>query len=523
MGITLRDWRKIQYSIMVKIFISALLGTTCTLSCLGAGNKDLRFDASDFRTDSITMPSGDVVRFKAYEGIYYVTNIEDSAYQKLNIYVPLDTKGRDDKDIPVIMRNNIGGYMASPAGTPSVADATGRALAEGYVLCIPGARGNGSSVVRNGEKIYTGTAPCGLLDLKAATRYLHYNDDLIPGNSDRIFTDGTSAGGAMSSLQGATGNAMVYEPYLKSMGAADASDAVYASICYCPITDLNHADMEYEWLYRCTNTGIRHLNEKQIAISNELAAQCPAYINSLDLKDPQGQPITADNYMDYLKTFIMASAQKALEEGCDIPDSIGIIRYAKPRPTFAQRLGAGPVNGGMPPKEGTRRPARNFTPKTEYTDYVIDIDWMKYLTYVASQQALKTPPAFDAYGVLNDIATPENQVFGDTAGRPSNFTEFSLRKHTADPDATLPARLEERVSLMNPMNFIGHDNSDVARHWYIRHGAKDRDTSFLVPVNLATRLHNAGYDVDFRIPWNRPHSGDYNLDDLFKWINSVLE
>lgn len=196
---------------------------------------------------------------------------------------------------------------------------------------------------------------------EAATRYLHYNDDRIPGNSDRIFTDGTSAGGAMSALQGATGDAPEYEPYLKAMGAADASDAVYASICYCPITDLNHADMEYEWLYGCTDNGVRHLDAAQTAVSEELAALCPAYIDSLGLKDEEGNPVDASNYMDYLKTFIMASVQKALEEGCEIPDTIGIVRYAKPRPTFAQRLGAGPVNGGAPGMM-----PRGRAPKTEY-------------------------------------------------------------------------------------------------------------------------------------------------------------
>lgn len=489
------------------------MGAACALACNAASHDSLRFDPEAYRIDSITMPMGNVVKFKAYEGIYYVTNVEDSAYQKLNLYVPLDTKGRADSEIPLLMRNNVGGYMASPPATPSVADATGRALEEGYVVCIPGARGNGSSVSKNGKTVYTGTAPNGLLDLKAATRYLHYNDDLIPGNSDRIFTDGTSAGGAMSALQGSTGNASEYESYLRAMGAAGASDAVYASICYCPITDLNHADMEYEWLYGCTNTGIRHLAPDQIAISDELAALCPDYINSLGLKDEKGNPVTAENYMDYLKTFIMASAQKALEEGCEIPDTIGIIRFAKPRPTLAQRLGAGPVNGGMP----AAPPAR----KTEYTDYVTDIDWVKYLTYVASQTALKTPPAFDAYGVLNDAATPENRVFGDTEGNPSNFTDFSLRKRTGNQKAALSDKLEKRVNVMNPMNFIRENTDGIARHWYIRHGAKDRDTSFLVPLNLATRLRNAGYDVDFALPWNRPHSGDYNLDDLFRWIEKV--
>lgn len=507
-----------QSFIMKRNIITTVLGAACALTSLAETPDALRFDPENYKLDSITMPRGNVVKFKAYENIYYVRNIEDSTYQRLNIYVPVDLRQRDRKEIPIVMRNNVGGYMASPAGTPSAADATGRALEEGYVLCIPGARGNGSAVTTGGTTVYTGTAPNGLLDLKAATRYLHYNADLLPGNADRIFTDGTSAGGAMSALQGATGNATEYEPYLKAMGAAEASDAVYASICYCPITDLNHADMEYEWLYRCTNSGVRHLDTAQTAISDELAALCPAYINSLGLRDGNGNPVTADNYMDYLKTFIMASAQKALEEGCEIPDTIGIVRYVKPRPTFAQRLGAGPVNGGNP---DSSRPPRTGNSGAQYTDYVTDVDWTKYLSYVAGQTPLKTPPAFDAYGVLGAGATPENRVFGDTEGNPANFTEFSLRKRTGDAEASLSEETMKRIRLMNPMDFISPDRNGTARHWYIRHGAKDRDTSFLVPVNLATRLRNAGYDVDFALPWNRPHSGDYNLDDLFRWIESV--
>ena len=83
--------------------------------------------------------------------------------------------------------------------------------------------------------------------------------------------------------------------------------------------------------------------------------------------------------------------------------------------------------------------------RTEYTDYVTDVDWPKYLTYVATVTPLKTLPAFDAYGVLGASATPENRVFGNSEGEPSNFT-----------------------------------------------------------------------------PWNRPHSGDYNLDDLFNWIKTTI-
>lgn len=486
-------------------------------SSLEAKDRDkLVFNPAIAQRASLTMPSGKDVRYTAYENIFYVSNIEDSVYQTMNIYVP-DTLKNGDMT-PIFLRTYIGGYMATTAKSPSASDATGRALKEGYVVCIPGSRGANSTITQDGKRIYTGIAPNGLLDLKAAIRYLHYNDNAIPGSAERIIIDGTSAGGAMSALVGATGDCPEYDEYLRKMGAAQTSDKVFASVCYCPITDLNHADMEYEWLYGCTNTGVRHLNEAQISISNELAAECPDYINSLNLKDDSGNAITADNYKEYLKTFLIASAHKALEEGCEIPDTIGIIKYAQ-KPNF----------GGRParPDNGDGRGAPSFGPTgmrprfNNNTDFVTDIDLDKYLSYVASVTPLKTPPAFDQYGVLIDTPTPENNVFGNSEGTPANFTDFSLRHRLHNSSATLDKDMVHRVFIMNPMNFISENSTSVAPHWFIRHGAKDRDTSFLVLINLATKLKNSGFDVNFFIPWNRPHSGDYNLDDLFNWIDNV--
>ena len=502
-----------------KIFISTILGASiagCVTSVHAKDVDKLVFNPAGAVQAVLTMPSGENVRYTAYENIFYVTNIEDSIYQTLNIYVP-ETLNRGDST-PVFLRTYIGGYMAATAKSPSASDATGRALKEGYVVCIPGSRGANSTITHDGKKIYTGIAPNGLLDLKAAIRYLRYNDDIIPGSAKRIIIDGTSAGGAMSALVGATGDRPEYDEYLLKMGAAPASDKVFAAVCYCPITDLNHADMEYEWLYGCTNTGVRHLDSDQITISDELSAECPAYINSLSLRDDSGNLITADNYNDYLKTFLIASAQKALEEGCEIPDTIGIIRYAE-KPNFGDRQARrGDGDGRGAPSFGPTGMRPRFN---NNTDYVTDIDLEKYLSYVASVTPLKTPPAFDQYGVLIDTPTPENNVFGNSNGEPANFTDFSLRHRLHDNSATLGKDMVYRVFIMNPMNFISENSTSVAPHWFIRHGAKDRDTSFLVPVNLATKLKNSGYDVNFFLPWNRPHSGDYNLDDLFGWIDSI--
>ena len=504
-----------------KLFTISILSACIAVGVVNAEAKvsdKLTFNPGIAKQVALTMPSGEKVSYTAYENIFYVTNIEDSVYQTLNIYVPETLKSGNST--PIFLRTYIGGYMATTAKSPSASDATGRALKEGYVVCIPGSRGVNSTVIRNGKTVYTGTAPNGLLDLKAAIRYLRYNDDVIPGSAEHIIIDGTSAGGAMSALVGATGDRPEYDEYLRKMGAAPTSDKVFASVCYCPITDLNHADMEYEWLYGCTNTGVRHLNADQITISNELAAECPDYINSLNLKDDGGKAITADNYKQYLKTFLIASAHKALEEGCEIPDTIGIVRYAE-TPNFGTLP---PLNGN-----GDGRGAPSFGPAgmrpmfNNKTDYVTDIDLDKYLSYVASVTPLKTPPAFDQYGVLIDTPTAENNVFGNSEGIPANFTDFSLRHRLHDNSATLDKDMVRRVFIMNPMNFISENATSVAPHWFIRHGAKDRDTSFLVPINLATKLKNSGFDVNFFLPWNRPHSGDYNLDDLFSWIDSIID
>ena len=182
-----------------KFHISTILSAFiigCGVPVQAKEGDKLVFDPTNGKQATLTMPSGENIAYTAYENIFYVTNIEDSVYQTLNIYVPQTLKSGNST--PIFLRTYIGGYMATTAKSPSASDATGRALKEGYVVCIPGSRGANSTITRDGETIYTGIAPNGLLDLKAAIRYLRYNDDVIPGSAEHIIIDGTSAGGAMS-------------------------------------------------------------------------------------------------------------------------------------------------------------------------------------------------------------------------------------------------------------------------------------------------------------------------------------
>lgn len=471
----------------------------------------LQFNPESGVKTSLTMPDGKVVNYTAYNKLYFVTNVEDSTYQYMNIFVP---EGANEQT-PIFLRTYVGGYMPSQAGNPQAQDASGRALAEGYVLVIPGSRGRTSTVKKGKKTVYNGRAPKALLDLKAAIRYLRHFDNLIPGNTEKIITDGTSAGGAMSSLMGATGNNPAYEPLLKAMGAANGRDDVFASVCYCPITDLDHADMAYEWLYGNTDSRKSLAAGKQ-ALTKELAAQFPTYINSLGLKKTDGTWITADNYLDYIKQILIRSTQEAKDAGADIPDSLGF--------TFSSEAAfQAPVNGGVgmaqPGGMADGRPPMMRHGEKKAGEYITDLDMDKYLNYVVTTQPLKGVPAFDSYQVDGATASGENGEFGNEQGADVNFTAWAAAK----TGTTLSEEVKKNVRLLNPMYFIGDGVSAVAPHWYIRHGARDRDTAFPIAINLAAKLQNTGKEVNFKLPWNRPHSGDYALNELFSWIAEIVK
>lgn len=82
------------------------------------------------------MTGGKVVNYTAYTKLYFVTHVEDSTYQYMNVFVPEGAT----QQAPMFLRTYMGGYMASEAGYPQTQDASERALAEGYVLVIPGSR-----------------------------------------------------------------------------------------------------------------------------------------------------------------------------------------------------------------------------------------------------------------------------------------------------------------------------------------------------------------------------------------------
>ncbi|WP_149824653.1 subtype B tannase [Streptomyces tailanensis] len=452
----------------------------------------LVFDPSAYTEQTVTITdatgTAHEVVYRFYKVASYVANPVDAAYQSLNVCVPVKIDGTavDASGAPILLANAVGGYMPSSVAAKTGITATGMggattrqalALAAGYVVVEPGARGR---TLVDASGVYYGVAPAAIVDLKAAVRYLKSNKGRVPGNVNRIVSSGVSAGGALSSLLGASGDSPLYEPYLEAIGAADASDGIFAVGAWCPITDLEHSDMAYEWCWGGNKLASGALADQ--ALSAELKTAYADHVASLGLRAKGYGRLTARNLDDYLlRTFMEPSATKYLAGLSDSARSAYLA--ANPFITWS---------GG----------------KASFT-------WADFLTHVGARR--KSVPSFDTF----DMASPENNLFGTGTTRARHFTLWSLRKQNGD-SARLDEDIPEKLALMNSMyHLVDKVNSKRTKHWWIRLGTNDTDTSHTIAGNLHARLVQLGDDVNTSYYWDAGHGADQDPGDFVRWIGEV--
>lgn len=83
--------------------------------------------------------------------------------------------------------------------------------------------------------------------------------------------------------------------------------------------------------------------------------------------------------------------------------------------------------------------------------------------------------------------------------------------------------LARRVALLNPLNFIPSNAAHPAKHYRIRVGASDADTSLSVSMTLALMLQNAGHPVDYALMWDQPHSETDVPGGVLEWIDGICD
>lgn len=479
------------------------------------GNDPLRFPVDTYteETGTVTTSNGEVkVTYRLHEQLTYVANPVDGDYQSLNVKVPIQVDGRDvdTTRAPILFAISVGGYMSSsnvgggmggfpPGGMPGVSPAgmsapppggmggppgvnsgvsrnSDLALAAGYVVVEPGCRGRDNQAE---DGTYYGKAPAAIVDLKAAVRYLRHNQGVMPGNTDWIVSAGGSAGGALSALLGASGNSHLYRAYLEELGAADEDDSIYASADFCPITDLEHADMAYEWMYGTTPLDGELVDQD---LSQQLKGAFAGYLASLNLQGKNGfGTLTGNDYGEYLvQTYLIPSANKYL-----------LALTGKERAAYLAE------NRWITWSDN----AATFT----FEDYVAHVGRVKGL------------PAFDDFS----LSQAETILFGNETTNARHFTNFGLRQTSGNQKAEIDDELKTTVNLMNPMYFISQGCSGCATYWWIRHGTSDNHTSLAVITNLATSLENQGKDVNALLYWDAGHGADEDPEDFIAWIGQI--
>jgi hypothetical protein len=475
-----------------------------------SGSGSLVFDTTKYTTKTTTVTTGvgsQKVTYHYYESIPYVADPVDAKYQSLNVSVPVEVDGKavDASGAPILLDISVGGYLsvaasdarggpppggggppgagappdggAPPGGGGGGAGIRDLALAAGYVVVSPGCRGR-DNVTSAGK--YYGKAPAAIVDLKAAVRYVRSNKGRIPGNTDWIVPTGTSAGGALSALLGVSGDSPLYDSYLKALGAADVSDTVFASAAFCPYADLEHADMAYEWTFGSVTMPGGDTADR--TISKELADAYPAYLNSLKLQGGNGfGTITADNLGEYMVTaFLQPSA----------------TRYLKNLSSSARA---------------------SYLATNTWVTWSHDTATFSWDKFVAHIGRMKAAPVFDDLK-LSSAATG---LFGNESTDARHFTLYGLRKATGNASAQLDSDLPEKITLMNPMHFIGQKHASRSKNWWIRVGTSDLETSPTVAGNLATSLENLGDNVNALMYWDAGHGANEDPADFIAWIGKT--
>ncbi len=558
------------------------------------------------------------------DNVYYQTGIPycetpaDTAYETLAVFVPGDYfSGTDNGDgtytCKVNSDANVNGYTAQnapivmPIETPGY---SAQAALTGYTSLTEYMEA-GLVYVHAGCRGRDAGAPAGVTDLKAAIRYLRYTDETTPGDAEKIFVFGMSGGGAQSAIVGAAGDSALYDPYLEQIGAVQGvSDAVYGSMDWCPITNLDSADEAYEWMMGVTRSG---LSDDEQAISDALAASFADYINQAGIKDEAGNVLTleesadgiyqAGSYYDYILGVIEESLNRFLSDtefpydssasggknggmgGFGGPGKPGDLngfgmqdgkedggRNMGEKDGFGEPAGENDIGGPDGAKEGpyedlddiTRIEASGgitisgtYETVDDYIDALnADGRWVTYDAETNSASVTSVSDFVKAFkGVSKNLAAfdqldagqGENVLFGYGDGNGAHFDALLAdilneldNSYVSDFEEDLQKTdiigytVAQRLNMYTPLYYLlesenGYRSSTPAKHWRIRTGIAQSDTSLTTEVNLALALRN--YDgvesVDFETVWGQKHvkaerTGD-SATNFIAWVNECMK
>ena len=480
---------------------------------------------------------------EVYQGVYINSKITNLENQTMLIYAPSEYFDVDDdgnmlginykntkngytaNTAPIIFLNECGGWRSS---SPRSCETS--YIDEGFVYVTCGARSR--DAMSSDNVLHTGKAPMQMVDLKSGVIELRANSSVIPGDKNKIISIGTSGGGQMSSILGASGDMKEYYPYMYEAGTlgvvknADGTysskvpDSIFAAQNYCPIADIENADLAYAWWWvdLVDDDGIYNgsITEFEKRLQELEANEYIKYLNSLHLKDEYGNELTltglrSGTYYDEILNNISDALNKYIES----VENVTITEDDK-----------------------------NWITKDENGKYkVTDMKGFMIGTGLVNQRN-KAIPGFDTKD-----KSAENNAFGkseqdtvhfsksvakimkdnyDELSKLSGFDKEQVDAYIDDAlDGENATYINNQTNLLNATHILlginGLKAVNPVKHYRNRSGTADQHTSFGVGYNILVAAKMKGIDVDYSLVWNMGHGSNEGTSTgtFIEWVNKI--
>ncbi|MCR5825898.1 MAG: hypothetical protein K6G54_04985 [Oscillospiraceae bacterium] len=407
----------------------------------------------------------------------------------------------------------------------------------------------------------------------------------LPGSVDYWVSTGGSGGGAHAVMFAATGNNPDFYDYEIAAGAVGVyqnddgsydtcvnidgeyvaiSDGAWGCMAYSAITSLYEADMALAFEYNL-NADYSFGSSFQQAMAKHLAAAYMDYINAQNLTlDGQALTIEYDeakypetngyggSYLDlYLDEFTenlqwyldnldyaegwtwfgtdgSALSDEAVAAMSTADKAAAFIegRYAKGSSGGMSGGPGGDMGGGpggdMGGMDGAGGPPSGEMPSGGAPDAASESSESSERSFANSDVAANSS------GDTMDVGTPDagtTQAAGSSTDS-ANYASYDemLAAYQADVAAVAAgdAYGKNIVSLYNPLNYIGAEDTENPCWARILMGASEGDMSMFASLNLAIAFENAGVDAELAWQWDGGHVPSEVLGDSFAlWVDTM--
>lgn len=454
---------------------------------------------------------------------------------------------------PVILNTGAAGY-----GSQSNMTAGTTYAREGYINVTCGNRGKQDTATdTNGNTYYTGDAPLCLVDQKNAARFVKYNILLgnLPGNVDYFVSTGGSGGGAHAAMFAATSNNSDYYDYEIEAGAVgvyknddgsysttvtingkdyELSDGAWGCVAYSAITSLYEADMALAFEY-FLDSDYDFGSDFKSKLAELLAQEYKNYINE--------QNLTVDE----------SKVNLDINSDSDAKDTIKLtIEYDEEKYPETNGYGGTYLDFYL----------AEFISNLQW--YIDNLDYSENWTWfdnngnaLSDTEVASMTTSDKVLAFLEGRYTKGTSNNGDIQGGPSgmsgkadfkngppsnmgntspNMNNGSMKVGTPDAGSTQSSSsstdsanyssfdemleayrndIEEIlsgdkygnniVSLYDPLNYIGNEDTDNPTWTRIVMGASEGDMSMLSSLNMQIAWLNAGVDSTIEWQWDGGH------------------